>query len=62
MTNMDFTSWRCCHEKEGERLFCPIEGCPKSYGCARDQGWKPGDPTPDGCVGIVRRPVSAPVT
>jgi hypothetical protein len=48
----DFESWRCMHEKDGENLFCPPEGCSKSYGCARDNGWLPGMPTPDGCSGI----------
>lgn len=47
---MDFESWRCSHD---ERLFCPAEGCPKDYGCARDRGWKPGDPSPPECCGEV---------
>lgn len=47
--DMDFTPWRCCHEKPGEKAYCPPEGCPKSYGCAREKGWKPGDPTPEAC-------------
>ncbi len=38
---LDFEAWRCCHD---DRQFCPPEGCPLSYGCARDHGWKPGDP------------------
>lgn len=33
-----------CLYRQGE--FCPDEGCPKHLGCARDQGWKPGQPTP----------------
>ena len=50
---MDFQSWRCCHDGN---QFCPPEGC-ASYGrdvdgtefrlgCARQRGWKTGDPTP----------------
>ncbi len=31
--------------------FCPPEGCPKWYGCARKQGWKLGDPSPPECTG-----------
>ena len=48
---MDFEAWRCTHN---DNLFCPPEGCAKSYGCARDKGWKPGMPTPDGCDGRYR--------
>lgn len=48
----DDSSWRCMHEKDGENLFCPPEGCPVSYGCARDKGWKFGDPTPRECLGL----------
>ena len=48
---MDFESWRCSHNMA---LFCPPEGCSKTFGCARDRGWKPGDPTPEGCDGITR--------
>lgn len=32
-------------------MFCPPEGCPKSYGCAREHGWLPEMPSPDGCTG-----------
>ena len=39
----DYEAWRCKHD---DSLFCPDEGCPKWHGCARDKGWKPGDPTP----------------
>lgn len=56
-------SWHCIHEVEGKGMkFCPPEGCSKSYGCARDvAGWKPGDPTPEGCDGITRvRTTGAP--
>ena len=53
MGDMDFQSWRCKHEREGENLFCPIEGCPKYYGCARDHGWQPGDVTPTPCLRYV---------
>ena len=42
-------SWRC---KNGDFKFCPPEGCPKSYGCAREKGWKLGDPSPNGVKGI----------
>ncbi len=50
----DFGAWRCKHD---DSLFCPIEGCPKSYGCARDKGWQPGQPSPRECMGL-RRPLS----
>ena len=43
MTNLDFEAWRCKHDMS---LFCPDEGCPKLLGCARDRGWKSGEPTP----------------
>lgn len=46
---MDYEAWRCMHEKEGQNLFCPDEGCPKHLGCARDHGWKPGQPSADYC-------------
>ena len=57
---MDFESWRC---KQDEGKFCPPEGCPKTardrdgiwtpYGCARDHGWEPGDPSPNECKGLI---------
>ena len=56
--SMDYQSWRCCHD---DSKFCPPEGCPKYlpgnrvYGCARDHGWEPGQPSPPECQGIVRR-------
>lgn len=40
--------WRC---GKHEWKFCPKEGCPKSYGCARDKGWKLGQPSPPECQG-----------
>lgn len=46
--SMDLEAWRCSRD---DNLFCPPEGCAKSYGCARDKGWLPGMPTPDGCDG-----------
>lgn len=46
---LDYQSWRCMHN---DRLFCPPEGCSKSYGCARDHGWLPNQPTPPGCDSI----------
>lgn len=46
---MDYEAWRCCRDT---KLLCPVEGCPKSYGCARDKGWKPGDPSPRECQGL----------
>lgn len=55
MSNLDFEAWRCSHD---DHLFCPDEGCPKTgpdgkpYGCARDHGWKPGDPSPRACRGL----------
>lgn len=48
----DWTAWRCADEKLGEKMFCPPEGCPKAYGCAREHGWKPGDPSPRECMGF----------
>lgn len=45
----EWTSWRCGNDAS---KFCPSEGCPKSYGCARDHGWLPGMPPPNGCLGI----------
>jgi hypothetical protein len=56
--DMDFVSWRCHRDN---RLFCPLEGCPKTlaggkpYGCARDHGWKSGDPSPRECQGYVEK-------
>ncbi len=47
MENLDFESWRCKHDIN---IFCPPEGCPKEFGCARDKGWEPGQPTPEGCL------------
>jgi hypothetical protein len=47
-------SWHCIHETDDRKLFCPPEGCSKSFGCAREVGWQPGDPTPKGCDGIIR--------
>ena len=41
--NLDYESWRCTHDMT---LFCPPEGCPASYGCARDKGWEPTQPSP----------------
>jgi hypothetical protein len=55
----DFQSWRCCHHDD---RFCPPEGCAKSYGCAIDQGWSQGQPTPPGCDGIHRTPIAADVS
>lgn len=54
---MDFQSWRCCHD---DKKFCPPEGCPADYGCARLHGWKPGDPSPPECcgkVGLKHKPI-----
>jgi len=45
--NLDFEAWRCMRD---DSKFCPPEGCPKDYGCARDKGWMPGQPTPEGCL------------
>lgn len=42
-----FQTWRCTRE---EGRDCPPEGCPKSYGCAREHGWKSGDPSPPECT------------
>lgn len=46
---MDYEAWRCCRDTS---LFCPDEGCPVSYGCARDKGWQPGQPSPRECQGL----------
>ena len=46
--NLDYESWRCAND---DKRFCPPEGCPKWYGCARDHGWTPGQPSPDACTG-----------
>ena len=46
---MDYEGWRCRHDN---KIFCPPEGCPKSYGCARDKGWKPGMESPRECRGL----------
>jgi hypothetical protein len=45
----EWQSWRCCRD---DKKFCPPEGCPKSYGCARERGWTKGMPTPNGCIGL----------
>lgn len=47
MTDMDFEAWRCKHD---DNKFCPDEGCPKYYGCARMKGWQPGQPTPEAII------------
>lgn len=49
----EYESWRCCHDN---KLFCPPEGCPANYGCARDHGWKPGDESPRECQGLMPLP------
>jgi len=59
----DLEAFRCCHEKDGENMFCPPEGCPKEardrngtyqpYGCARDHGWNPGEMSPRECRGLI---------
>lgn len=46
---MDYEAWRCCRDTS---LFCPDEGCPVSYGCARDRGWQPSQPSPRECQGL----------
>lgn len=43
------TSWRCALDNA---KFCPAEGCPEHYGCARDHGWQPEMPSPDECRGV----------
>jgi hypothetical protein len=53
----EWASWLCPHE---DGKFCPPEGCPKSYGCARKHGWETGQPTPDGCLGRVPLPLPEP--
>lgn len=57
--NLDFGSWRCSHDMS---LFCLPEGCTKHLGCARDKGWKTGEPTPSeyqwpraGCAALKAR-------
>lgn len=46
-----FEAWRC---RDDETKFCPPEGCSRHYGCAREKGWVPGEPTPPGCDGRMR--------
>ena len=46
---MDDQSWRCANN---DNKFCPPEGCPKRYGCAREKGWKMGDESPRECQGL----------
>jgi hypothetical protein len=53
----DWTIW-LCHRDDSKH--CPPEGCPKSYGCARENGWIEGLPTPDGCLGRVPLPLPEP--
>lgn len=45
----EYESWRCC---KNINVYCPIEGCPSSYGCARDKGWLPGMESPRECRGL----------
>jgi hypothetical protein len=45
--------WICANDTS----FCPPEGCSKDYGCAREKGWRPGMPTPEGCDGMISRPL-----
>ena len=50
------------HDHEAH-MFCPPEGCPKyarnsvgewvAFGCARENGWKPGDESPRECMGLL---------
>lgn len=45
--------WYCSrHESGGRPALCPIEGCPKDYGCARDHGWTLDQPSPRECQGL----------
>ena len=46
---MNLEAWRCKHHTD---LMCPDEGCPVTYGCARDKGWQPGQPSPRECQGL----------
>lgn len=50
MSGKNEGSWRCA---KNTWKFCPSEGCPKSYGCARDHGWKLGNKSPGECSGKV---------
>lgn len=43
--------WRC---RDNQWKFCPVDGCLKSYGCARKQGWKLGQDTPSAYKPITR--------
>ena len=56
VSNMDYQSWRCIHERNGENKFCPPEGCPIHLGCARVRGWKYNEPTPPEYQGFKRGP------
>jgi hypothetical protein len=42
----EWQSWRCSNDAT---KFCPPEGCPKDYGCARMKGWQTGEPSPREC-------------
>jgi hypothetical protein len=46
-------AWYCGNRPQfdGNKLrnFCPPEGCPKGY-CARDAGWRFGEPSPAECT------------
>lgn len=54
-------AWYCGRrpqfDAKGLRNFCPPEGCPLGY-CARDAGWKFGEPSPR----AVTRPCSEPAS
>lgn len=52
-------SWTCSRSEK--KLYCPPEGCPTwaivcgatvPYGCAREKGWRPGQPSPLEVLGI----------
>lgn len=45
----EYESWKC--SKSAERFYCPPEGCPAAYGCAREKGWLPYMPSPPECQG-----------
>ena len=46
--------WYCSKYTRGDNwpALCPVEGCPKDYGCARDHGWDLGKLSPPQCQGI----------
>jgi hypothetical protein len=53
--NEAFEVWWCANDS---KKACPHEGCPANYGCAREHGWRPGQPSPPECTGRARPPAN----